>query len=246
LPDLLVNQRRYPDHVFRLVFDRPTAFLRRWDDLNRTRHITAIAGNDCHQNTGVRAIYTATDTLRVEDTSPKTLVEFHLNWCTRSLLRLCFGRLEPNRPMFHLQLDPYDRMARFVNTHVLAQDLTESAILDSLRAGRVFVGFDRIADSTGFGWQAQGATGRAIMGETLALAADTQLRCASPQPCRFTVVKDGDTVCRQEGRALEWKPPGPGKYRVEAELKVLDQWIPWVYSNPIQLVNDRPVKIGDR
>ncbi len=55
-------------------------FLRRWDELNRTRHITGIAGNDCHQNVGFRGFFTETDTLRIEDTSPETLKEFKLNW----------------------------------------------------------------------------------------------------------------------------------------------------------------------
>jgi hypothetical protein len=40
---------------------------------------------------------------------------------------------------------------------------------------------------------------------------------------------------QQEGRALEWTPPGPGTYRVEAELKVLGKWVSWVYANPIEL-----------
>jgi hypothetical protein len=235
LPDLLVNQRRYPDQSFRLVFDRPTANLRRWDELNQTRHITGIAGNDCHQNTGFRGIVTTTNTLRVEDTSPRTLREFKLNWLTRCVARICFGPLEPNRKLFHVQLDPYERMARFVNTHVLARELSEPAILDSLRAGRVFIGFDQLADSAGFLWLAESKAGRAVMGETLAFSGDTRLRAASPLPCRFTVMKDGKALCQQEGRALEWTPPGPGKYRVEAELKVLDDWVPWVYANPIQL-----------
>ena len=235
LPDLLLNQRRYPDHVFRLFFRRPTAFLSRWDDLNRTRHLTGIAGNDCHQNVGLRAVCTPTNTIRIEDTSPKTLAEFRLNRLTRPLARLGFGPLEPHRTLFHVQLDPYERMARFVNTHVLARELTEPALLDSLRAGRVFIGFDGLADSRGFLWLAQGDAGQAVMGETLAFSAGTRLRAASPLPCRFTLLKDGTAVHQQEGRALEWLPPGPGKYRVEAELYVVDEWVPWVYANPIEL-----------
>lgn len=49
-----------------------------------------------------------------------------------------------------MQFDPYESSARFVNTHVLARGLEEPAILDSLRAGRVFIGFDMIADSSSF------------------------------------------------------------------------------------------------
>lgn len=235
LPDLLLNLRPYPDHVYRLAFHRPTEFLQRWDDLNRTRHLTGIAANDCHQNVGVRGFYTPADTIRIEDTSPSTLKEFKLNWFTRPLARLFFGPLEPNRKLFHVQLDPYERSARFVNTHVLARGLTEPAILDSLRAGRVFIGFDMIADSSSFRWYASDPSGSAVMGEAFAFSNETRLHAQSPLPCRFTIVKDGSVVHREEGRAVEWTPSGPGKYRVEAELKVRDEWVTWVYANPIQL-----------
>jgi hypothetical protein len=235
LPELLVNQRRYPEHVVRKLFCRPVDFLRRWDELNRTRHITGIAANDCHQNVGFRGFYTTSGTIRVEDTSPHTLKEFKLNWFTRLLARMLFGPLEPNRKLFHVQLDPYERMARYVNTHVLARVLSEPALLEALRAGRVFVGFDLIADSASFRWFATDNGQRAVMGEALAFSTETRLHALSPEPCRFTVLKDGNQVCQQEGRALEWTPPGPGKYRVEAELKVAGEWVPWVYANPIEL-----------
>ena len=235
VPDLLINQRRYPEHVLRMLFSRPADFLHHWDDLNRTRHITGVAGNDCHQNVGFRGFYTRSGTIRVEDTSPKTLKEFKLNWFTRPLARLFLGPLQPDRKLFHIQLDPYERMARFVNTHVLARALSEPAILDALRVGRVFVGFDMIADSSTFRWFAAAGTNQTVMGEMVPFSAETRLRALSPLPCRFTVLKDGSAVYQQEGRAVNWTAPGPGKYRVEAELRVLDEWIPWVYANPIEL-----------
>ncbi len=233
--DLLVNQSRYPEQVLRMLFSRPEDFLHHWDDLNRTRHITGIAGNDCHQNVGFRGVYTSSGTIRVEDTSPRTLKELKLNWFTRPLARLLFGPLQPGRKLFHVQLDPYERMARFVNTHALAHELSEPAILDALRAGRVFVGFDMIAESSSFRWFASAGTNQAVMGESAPFTPATRLHAQSPLPCRFTVLKDGTAVHQEEGRAVDWTPPGPGKYRVEAELKVLGDWVPWVYANPIQL-----------
>jgi len=235
VPDLLVNQARYPEQVFRTIFVPPVEFLHRWDELNRTRHITGIAGNDCHQNVGIRGIYTTNDTIRVEDTSPKVLKEFKLTWFTRPLARLCFGPLIPNRRLFHIQLDPYERSARFVNTHVLARSLSEPTILDGLRAGRVFIGFDMIASSSGFQWFADDGTNRTVMGESAAFSPATRLGAKSPLPCRFTIIQNGGAVYRAEGRAVDWTPPGPGKYRVEADLKILDQWVPWVYANPVEL-----------
>ena len=236
LPDLLLNQRRYPEQVFRTLFVRPTEFLRHWDELNRTRHITGIAGNDCHQNVGVRAFCTPAGTIRIEDTSPKTLRESKLNGFTRLVARALFGPLQPNRMLFHFQLDPYGRMARYVNTHVLAHELTEPAVKDALRAGRVFIGFDMVADSSSFLWSAVDGNGtRALMGEATLLSAAMRLRARSPVPCRFSILRDGRMVYQATGRTVEWTPPGPGKYRVEAELLIRHEWVPWVYANPIEL-----------
>jgi hypothetical protein len=235
LPDLILNLRRFPDHIYRLPFQRPTEFLQRWDDLNRSRPITGIAGNDCHQNVGLRGYFTPEGTIRIEDTSPRVLREVRLNALTRSLARLFFGPLEPGKKLFHVQLDPYERSARFVNTHLLARELSEAAVLDALRAGRVFIGFDLIADSSGFRWLARDDSGAAVMGESRPLAARTRLEAHAPIPCRFTLVRDGRVVARERGRAVEWSPVGPGKYRVEAELEVRGEWVPWVYANPIHL-----------
>jgi hypothetical protein len=92
-----------------------------------------------------------------------------------------------------------------------------------------------IADSSTFRWFAAAGTNQTVMGEMVPFSAETRLRALSPLPCRFTVLKDGSAVYQQEGRAVNWTAPGPGKYRVEAELRVLDEWIPWVYANPIEL-----------
>lgn len=235
LPDVILNLRAYPDHIYHCVFHRPADFLWRWDELNKTRDITGIAANDCHQNVGVRGVFTAEGTLRIEDTSPETLRDIRLNFLTRPLARLLFGPIEAGRIAFHVQLDPYERSGRFVNTHVLARELSEPEILDSLREGRVFVGFDVLANSTSFRWSAQTPSATAVMGESLPFSSNATLRAHSPVPCRFTLIRDGKPAGRITGREASWLAPGPGKYRVEAEVDILGEWVPWVYANPIRL-----------
>jgi hypothetical protein len=110
-------------------------------------------------------------------------------------------------------------------------------LIEALRVGRVFIGFNVIADSRGFRWFSSSAGSRAVMGESQSLSPDTRLHALSPLPCRFTVLRDGEVVHQQEGRSLEWKPTVPGKYRVEAELSVRGNWVPWVYANPIRLLS---------
>ncbi len=233
--DILLNIKRYPDQTMRLLFDRQDKILAHWDELSRGRQMVSIAANDCHQNNGVVATYTQDATLLLRTTSPDTIGEFELNFLTRLPLRILFGPLEAGRTLFHIQPDPYDAMVRHVSTHILAAELSEVALLDALRAGRVFIAFDSIADATGFTWQAESGAQTAVMGEEIPLAPGLLLRAASPLPCRFTVMADGQRVHEETGRSLDYKPDGRGKYRVEAELNIHGEWVPWVYTNPIEV-----------
>ena len=235
LPDVVLSLRSYGDQVFRTFFDRQTAILENWDRLNQGRKVVGIAANDCHQNQGFMGTYTERDTLLIEDTSPEVLKEIELNFLTRTLLRLLPGPLTPGEQVFRVQLDPYERMTRYVATHVLATELTQESLMASLKQGRAFIGFDMLADCRGFVYLAQNGPRRAVMGEELPFEPGVRLRAASPQACRFTVVRNGEPVHHYEGIELDWKPAQPGKYRIEAELNILDEWTPWIYTNPLEL-----------
>ena len=233
---LLLSLRSYPDQAFRMIFDTQHEQMKKWDRLNQDRKMVGFASNDCHQNQGFKGYYTQDGKLRIDDTSPDTLATVNLNFFTRTLLRLFPGPLEPGGEVFHVQLDPYQRMVRFVGNHILAKELTEEALLESFKQGRVFISFDMLADGRGFIWKAEKGEEHVVMGESMTYEEGITLRAASPQACRFIVLKDGNEVHRAEGRNFDWQPDGPGKYRVEAELFVLDEWLPWVYTNPIELL----------
>ncbi|MBI5095887.1 MAG: hypothetical protein HZB26_26065 [Candidatus Hydrogenedentes bacterium] len=236
-PDMILSTRSYPEHVMRKIFERQTKILARWDEANVTRKVVGIAGNDCHQNNGLVARYTEEGTLNLGKTSPgDTIAEWKLNAVTRLLLRACFGKLEPGKQLFRVDFDAYERSVRFVNTHVLAHELTEKDILGAITEGRVFIAFDMIADARGFKYLARTGGKTAVMGETIPFGSDTQLEAESPVPCRFAVVHDGVYGEKQEGRVFTLRLDKPGKYRLEAELNVMNEWIPWVYTNPIEVV----------
>ncbi|MCX5758177.1 MAG: hypothetical protein NTU83_06655 [Candidatus Hydrogenedentes bacterium] len=238
VPDVLLSLWSYPDQTIRLIFHRPKEFLRHWDEMNIMRRMTGIAANDAHQNNGVRGVYTPAGTFEIFDTGhiDRPFKEFRLNGFTRLLLGTFFGPLEPGRQLFRLDIDPYERSTRFANTHLLMRELTEPAILDALRHSRAFVGFDMIADARGFKFLAESPKGKATIGESIALDPGLKLRMASPNACRFTVFRHGVQVAQQEGTTFDWTPPDTGKYRVEAELNIVGEWTPWVYTNPIEVL----------
>jgi len=235
LADIVLSVGKYPDQVVRLLYDPQTEILARWDELNKTRKIVGIQGTDAHQNNGIRATYTAEDTLRIEDTSPELLTEVNLNFVTRGLLRLCFGKFAAGDQVFHFELGPYERMVRYSATHILANELTEEALCASLEQGRVFVAFDMIADSRGFVFFAEDGPLKAVMGEAIPLTETVRLRAASPHAGQIKVLRDGAVVHQVVGTQLDFKPTERGNYRVEVELRVVGDWVPWIYSNPLRL-----------
>lgn len=241
IPEILLNARDYPDLVLRLIHRRPAALLRRWDEVARHgRRITGIAGNDAHQNSGLQGFCTVSNTFLLTTTGPDdALGEWRLNTFTRGLLALACGPLRTNAPLFRFEADRHETMLRFVNTHVWVREDTEAALLEALRRGRVLVAFNHLADARGFQFSAVGPAanghGRAWVGDEARWQPGTLFEVRAPLPCRLALVRDGEVVARHEGADWRVVAERPGRYRVEAELKLLGEWVPWVYANPIVL-----------
>ena len=131
---------------------------------------------------------------------------------------------------FHWYL-PFVGVERITSTHVLAPALTETDVLDALRAGRAYVAFECFGNATGFDLHVVTPEGRREMGETVALDG-ARLHVHVPKPARVDVFRDGERwVTRMGEGAMEFAPPGAGVYRVE----VYRDDRPWILSNPVYL-----------
>ena len=250
--DLLINYRKYGDQALRGTFDAwiLNRVVQKWDDMSKFRKISAYAANDCHQNVGIRGFYTENDTLMLLDTGhddpARKSGEYKLNFATRPLLRLFFGELTPGKELFRIDLDPYVRSSRFVNTHFLAKELTEEALLDAVRVGRAFVAFNMLADAGGFAYIAESNGKQVTMGESIPLAPGLKLIAEAPLSCRFILIKKGKKVVSQDGKRFEFEVTEPGKYRLEAALAIpgemmliddstVNNMAPWIITNPIEV-----------
>ncbi len=234
-PNVLLSIRRYPDQVMWLVEQPMPMVQQRWDDLNRMRRIVGIAGNDAHQNVGVRIAGAENGGFRLEDTAGDLIQEWRSGTVSAWVLRRIWGTPEPGEVVWRFDLDPYERSLRFMNTHILADELSEDAILEALELGRVYVAFDMIADARGFAFTAEGSQGQGHMGQEIPWEEGLQLQAASPYPARFRLLRHGDLVHETEGREMTYEPELPGNYRVEVDLSIRDEWVTWLYANPIRI-----------
>jgi hypothetical protein len=139
-----------------------------------------------------------------------------------------------------IQLDPYEVSFRLVRMHVLLEQnraLDATSLLEAVRAGHCFVGFDFLGDTAGFVFEVENSGGRKIQGDEIQLNGETRLRVRSPVPGRIVIFKDGAVFSDDSG--ISSKDVGiteRGVYRVEVYLPQLGSLVtrqPWIISNPI-------------
>jgi len=139
-----------------------------------------------------------------------------------------------------VQLDPYATSFRLVRLHVITNDakvLTQEQLLDAIKAGHCFIGFDLFGDTTGFTFEAQTATEKKIQGDEIQLQDQTRLVVHAPVASRILLFKDGSVILNESGVTTKEIPVTErGVYRVEVYLTEIERIVgekPWIISNPI-------------
>src|ERR1044071_9834030 len=144
------------------------------------------------------------------------------------------------KTLLGIQLDPYETSFRLVRLHALIETnkpLDASGVLEAVRAGHCFIGFDFLGDSSGFSFTAENAGERKIQGDEISLKPETRLRVQSPVAARIVIFKDGAIFVDESGiSSKELAISEKGVYRVEIYLPQLGSLVakqPWIISNPI-------------
>jgi len=134
------------------------------------------------------------------------------------------------KTLLGIQLDPYATSFRLVRLHVLIEQgkaLDATSLMEAVRAGHCFIGFDFLGDASGFVFEAENGK---IQGDEISLKPDTRLRVRSPVPGRIVILKDGAVWSDESGiTSKEAAITERGVYRAEIYLENL----PWIISNPI-------------
>ncbi len=138
-------------------------------------------------------------------------------------------------------LFPYAFHFRSVNTHLLTPgplsgDLFEDRrmILETLRQGHAFIGYDLPAPTRGFRFTAQGKDGMVGMGDEIACNTGVTLQIRLPRRTECRLFKDGKPAKSWRQRdTCTFITSEPGVYRVEVYVHYMGSRRGWIYSNPI-------------
>ncbi len=231
--ELQENLRLYPDELLASQVTYLKDYLDKWDAETQTRRLTGVAANDCHHNMVMvvkmvdeNTVIFGTNVDKDEDMRKATAG-------SRPGIREITKGHKPGDVLVRADLDPYYRSFRDVTTHILAPELTESAIRAALQQGHAFVSHDWMCDATGFSFCLT-APAQALMGDEVRFAADKQkLQARFPVACHIRLLRNGKPVAELGGDQLEHAVAAAGVYRVEGWLKVDGEERPWIYSNPI-------------
>jgi hypothetical protein len=224
--------RKYPQEAFSSLLDYPADYLKRWDELCGKAPHTGVAANDAHQNVGLIVRQLKGDNVQIEDALGK-------KWLELKAGALPFAQpANENKAgdiVYQLRLDPYENSLRHVGTHLLLAELSANAVWEALEAGRAFVSFDWLADATGFDCAVHSGGRRFEMGSRLEFADGLKLRAQAPLAVRWKLLRDGKPALETAGRVLNAAVQGPGRYRVEAWLRLAGEDMIWILSNPFYI-----------
>lgn len=226
--------QEYPQESFAALQNYPADYLKRWDELTQIAPHTGISANDAHQNVGFVIRWTEGSRGKLEDALGEKGIELDLN-ALPDIENLKKNK-QPGDVIFSLFLDRYENSLRHVGTHLLLKDLTDESVRECLKAGRAFVAFDWIADSTGFDFSADSQAIRCEMGGQMAFAPDLCLKANAPLSVHWRLIHHGAVVSESDGKSLNFKVRKPGVYRCEAWLDVAGTPTIWVLSNPIYVM----------
>jgi acetyl esterase/lipase len=131
--------------------------------------------------------------------------------------------------------DPYEVSFRDVSTHILARELTEPSIRESLRKGRTYVAHDWLCDPAGFTFVGGNNLGVFAIGDQVPMTRGTVIVARLPVAAKLKLIHNGVAVSESTGSEMTFSPKETGAYRLEAWLAVDGEERPWIYSGAIYM-----------
>lgn len=138
-------------------------------------------------------------------------------------------------------LFPYEFHFKGINNHLLLPEppsgdpiLDKRMILNALRDGHSFVGYDLPAPTRGFRFTAQGRQASVIQGDEIPAKGGVTLQAHFPSLTNIRLLKNGEVIKRWKKKQIcTHITSEPGVYRVEGYKRYLGRQRGWIFSNPI-------------
>ncbi len=232
--NFIVNGDKYRQWAMREMFDEQTSILAHWDSLNRKRKIVGFSAVDAHENQNIRARYLKDGRIEWLGPNANAIDTVELSFKNRWL----FNPPDENGWIFKWMIDTYATSFNDVTNYVLADTLSVSSLGDHIKKGNLFIAFKSLGDAKGFMFCSKNEKGEVsgILGDSVQVAQSKSLHAVSPLPGQFRLIYNGKIIQVSSDDQYEYKwlePMEKGLYRIEMHIKLNEEFVPWVYTNPI-------------
>lgn len=141
---------------------------------------------------------------------------------------------------FNVSVFPFMKAVKFLRTHVITENPLANdnkkdidLLLSALKRGRAYVAGEYFQKAKGFSFVLTKNGKHATMGDDFMLDGEACLTTMLPVTAKVRIIKDGSPFREEITHNLACPIDREGVYRVEAYLKILGRYIPWIFSNPI-------------
>jgi len=140
----------------------------------------------------------------------------------------------------NVRVFPFQRAFKFIRTHILMKEPFEKDdkkdimnLLSALNNGRAYIAQESFREAKGFSFFIYDKNIKVTMGDDFFLKSRSTLQVRLPEQGKIRVIKDGQVFRERISKWLECAIDEKGVYRVEAYLKRIGKYRPWIFSNPI-------------
>jgi len=149
---------------------------------------------------------------------------------------------------FDMRLGPFQRRVfpyvfhfRTINTHILTEaplsgdlDSDRQMVVDAIRRGHAFIGYDLPGSTRGFRFGGQGKDGSVIMGDEVRMGNGITLQIRLPTKTECRLICNGAPIHTWHNQEIcTHIATIPGAYRVECYVDYAGRRRGWIFSNPI-------------
>ena len=168
-------------------------------------------------------------------TLPQFLTRFDSEIQKRRFTAIAANDAHRNTVLRGVVFDPYEVSFRHASTHILARELTEASVRQSLREGHTYVAHDWLCDPAGFTFVAANNFGVYDIGDRVPMLPNTRLYTRFPVPAHAKLILKGAVVAESRGAEFNFTPKEPGAYRLEAWLEADGEERPWLFTSAMYL-----------
>lgn len=145
--------------------------------------------------------------------------------------------------LINIRISPYELCFKMINIHIITETTLKGDqqadidnIMNALHQGTSWIACDYFKNSRGFEFELRSRNQRWRPGSTVSHREGMYLYVSTPFTARVKLIRNGKVRYCSYGTRHIFINVSPGVYRIEAYIRHLFKYQPWIFSNPIWVI----------